>query len=197
MFDLIEKSGKRVAKNVAQTAIQKAIVKISRTTGYKLAKTLAVETSEEIAAELANNVLDSFVMGDKSQYNQYVKYLKNNAGYSDADARKAATNQFYGKKYYMGRNRRLCIGIMGGTGYTGRYRQTAEQRQKSRRAANSRHRRHPAGIPSALSGAAPTREPVPVPEHRPLQHRQLPPQQRSLFLLLRTVMSLHRERRQT
>ena len=94
-----------------QTAFQKVA---KATTGFKLVKTFAVETTEEIAAEYANNIVDQLVMGDKSQYEQYVKYLVNNSGYSDADARKAATNQFYGKNIlWAGIG---GIGIMGGTG---------------------------------------------------------------------------------
>lgn len=60
----------------------------------RLAKQFATEFGEESATQLANNVNDIIVMGDKSNYERYKKDLIN-SGYKDSDAANIAFRQFF------------------------------------------------------------------------------------------------------
>lgn len=81
-----------------------------------IGKQMGIEASEESVSEIAGNVSDMLIMGDKSQYEQYKQDLMNaNPNLSEKQAEQQAFMQFFVKNTVMsGIGGAISGGVMGG-----------------------------------------------------------------------------------
>ena len=76
----------RLAKEGGGKGLKAAVI--------ELLKQMGTEASEEMISEIANNIVDTAVMGDSSEYQMYVRELQA-AGLSKEEAERQAFQQFY------------------------------------------------------------------------------------------------------
>ena len=76
----------RLAKEGGGKGLKAAVI--------ELLKQMGTEASEEMISEIANNIVDTAVMGDSSEYQMYVQELQA-AGLSKEEAERQAFQQFY------------------------------------------------------------------------------------------------------
>lgn len=76
-------------------------------------KEMGTEASEEMISEIANNLVDTAVMGESSEYQMYVRELQE-AGLSKEEAERGAFQQFYITNVFMsGLGGAISGGVMG------------------------------------------------------------------------------------
>lgn len=89
-----------------------------KATVMELLKQMGTEASEEAISEIAGNLADAVIMGDKSELNAYVRELQE-AGMSQEDAQRAAALKFYGANVGLAAlGGGISGGVMGGGALT-------------------------------------------------------------------------------
>lgn len=89
-----------------------------KATVMELLKQMGTEASEEAISEIAGNLADAVVMGDKSELSAYVRELQE-AGMSREDAQRAAALKFYGANVGLAAlGGGISGGVMGGGALT-------------------------------------------------------------------------------
>ena len=73
---------------------KRKLVEVLKQIAKQAAKQAAIEATEETISEVANTIVDIAVMGDKSGFNEYVKYLEQQ-GYDPQKARAEALFQYF------------------------------------------------------------------------------------------------------
>lgn len=78
----------------AGKAGKRKVVEVLKQIAQQTAQQAAIEATEETISEVANTIVDIAVMGDKSGFNEYVKYLEQQ-GYDPQKARAEALFQYF------------------------------------------------------------------------------------------------------